>query len=48
MGLFKNPASHRLNTFDSAEEAVSLVLFANYLINLVYERARANGLGLSV
>jgi uncharacterized protein (TIGR02391 family) len=44
MGLFKNPTSHRLHAFDSAEEAVSLVLFANYLINLAYERARANGL----
>ena len=44
MGLFKNPTSHRLNAFDSPEDAVSLVLFANYLINLAWERARANGL----
>ena len=44
MGLFKNPTSHRMDTFDSAEQAVSLVLFANYLINLVYERALANKL----
>jgi hypothetical protein len=44
MGLFKNPTSHRMNTFDSAEQAVSLVLFANYLINLVYARAQENGL----
>ena len=43
MGLFKNPTSHRLNAFDSAEQTVSLVLFANYLINLAEERARANG-----
>jgi uncharacterized protein (TIGR02391 family) len=46
MGLFKNPTSHRLNAFNSAEQAVSLVLFANYLINLVYERARENGLAV--
>jgi hypothetical protein len=44
MGSFKNPTSHRLNAFDDPTEAVSLVLFANYLINSVYERARTNGL----
>lgn len=44
MGLFKNPTSHRLNAFDKAEEAVSLVLFANYLINQVDDLARTNGL----
>jgi uncharacterized protein (TIGR02391 family) len=44
MGFFKNPTSHRLNAFDSAEQTVSLVLFANYLINFVHERAQANGL----
>jgi uncharacterized protein (TIGR02391 family) len=46
MGLFKNPTSHRLNAFDSPEQTVSLVLFANYLINLIYERASANGLAI--
>jgi uncharacterized protein (TIGR02391 family) len=44
MGLFKNPASHRLNAFTNAEQAVSLVLFANYLINQVEDLARTNGL----
>lgn len=44
MGLFKNPTSHRLNAFDSSEQTASWVLFANYLIDLVHERARANGL----
>ncbi len=44
MGLFKNPASHRLNAFSSPEQAVSLVMFANYLINQVEDLARANGL----
>jgi len=46
MGLFKNPSSHRLNAFDSPEQTVSLVLFANYLINLVHERAAVNGLAI--
>lgn len=32
IGLFKNPTSHRLNAFDKAEQAVSLVLFATYLL----------------
>lgn len=44
IGLFKNPASHRLNSFTNPEEAVSLVLFANYLIIQAEELARANGL----
>jgi len=44
IGLFKNPTSHRLNAFDKAEQAVSLVLFATYLINQVDDLARANGL----
>jgi uncharacterized protein (TIGR02391 family) len=33
MGLFKNPTGHRINAFDTPEEAVSLILFANHLIN---------------
>lgn len=44
MGLFKNPTSHRSNAFTDPEEAVSLVLFANYLINQVESLARTNGL----
>jgi uncharacterized protein (TIGR02391 family) len=44
IGLFKNPVSHRLNSFTRPEEAVSLVLFANYLITQVEDLARANGL----
>ena len=44
MGLFKNPTSHRLNAFTDPEQAVSLVLFANYLINQVEDLARTNGL----
>jgi uncharacterized protein (TIGR02391 family) len=44
IGLFKNPPSHRLNAFDKAEQAVSLVLFATYLINQVDDLARINGL----
>lgn len=44
IGLFKNPTSHRLNAFTGAEQAVSLVLFANSLIKQVEELARTNGL----
>jgi hypothetical protein len=44
MGSFKNLTSHRLNAFDRPSEALSLALFANYLLNLVNERAKANGL----
>ncbi|HEY2858545.1 MAG TPA: TIGR02391 family protein [Terracidiphilus sp.] len=44
IGLFKNPTSHRLNSFTRPEEAVSLVLLANYLIAQVEDLARANGL----
>ncbi len=43
MGLFKNPTSHRVNAFDRPEQAVSLILFANYLINLVNEIVSARG-----
>lgn len=44
IGLFKNPTSHRLNSFTKPEEAVSLVLFANHLIIQAEDLARANGL----
>lgn len=44
IGLFKNPTSHRLNAFTGAEQAVSLVLFANSLIKQVEELAKTNGL----
>jgi uncharacterized protein (TIGR02391 family) len=44
IGLFKNPPSHRLNSFTKGEQAVSLVLFANSLIKQAEDLARANGL----
>jgi uncharacterized protein (TIGR02391 family) len=43
MGSFKNPASHRTNAFNSAEEALSLILFANYLVYRIDELAQING-----
>jgi uncharacterized protein (TIGR02391 family) len=42
MGLFKNPTSHRLAAVSKPEDAVSLVMFATYLLRLVEERARAS------
>jgi len=44
IGLFKNPTNHRLNSFTEAEQAVSLVLFANSLIKQTQDLARANRL----
>lgn len=44
IGLFKNPTSHRLNAFTGAEQAMSLVLFANSLIKQAEELAKVNGL----
>lgn len=44
MGLFKNPTSRRLNAFGTPQQAVSLVLYASYLIDLVDNLATANGL----
>jgi uncharacterized protein (TIGR02391 family) len=42
MGLLKNPTSHRIATIKKPEDAVSLVMFADYLLRLVEERARIN------
>ncbi len=39
MGLFKNPTSHRLAAIDKPQDAVDLVMFANYLLRLVDQRA---------
>jgi uncharacterized protein (TIGR02391 family) len=41
MGLFKNPTSHRLEAIDKPQDAVDLVMFANYLLRLVDQRAHA-------
>ncbi len=38
MGVFKNPTSHRLAAFNKPEDAVDLVMFANYLLRLVDQR----------
>ncbi len=41
MGLFKNPTSHRMAAVDRPEDAVDLVMFANFLLRLVDQRAQA-------
>ncbi len=41
IGLFKNPTSHRLAAIDKPQDAVDLVMLANYLLRLVDERAAA-------
>jgi uncharacterized protein (TIGR02391 family) len=41
MGLFKNPTSHRSEAISKPEDAVDLVMFANYLLRLVDQRAAA-------
>ena len=38
MGIFKNPTSHRLAAITKPEDAVDLVMFANYLLRLVDQR----------
>jgi uncharacterized protein (TIGR02391 family) len=39
MGLFKNPTSHRIAAISKPEDAVDLVMLANYLLRLVEQRA---------
>jgi uncharacterized protein (TIGR02391 family) len=39
MGLFKNPTSHRVAAISKPEDAVDLVMLANYLLRLVEQRA---------
>jgi hypothetical protein len=41
MGFFKNPPSHRSAAISKPEDAVDLVMFANYLLRLVEQRAAA-------
>lgn len=41
IGLFKNPTSHRAGTVSKPEDAVSLVMFADYLLRLVEQRVAA-------
>jgi uncharacterized protein (TIGR02391 family) len=43
IGLFKNPTSHRAGTISKPEDAVALVMFADYLLRLVEERGTARG-----
>jgi uncharacterized protein (TIGR02391 family) len=38
IGLFKNPTSHRADAIDKPEDAVALVMFADYLLRLVERR----------
>lgn len=38
MGAFKNPTSHRYVSFSDPGDAVALILFANYLLNIVEDR----------
>jgi uncharacterized protein (TIGR02391 family) len=42
IGLFKNPTSHRSGTVGKPEDAVALVMFADYLLRLVDQRVKAN------
>ncbi len=41
IGLFKNPTSHRSAAVDRPQDAVDLVMFANYLLRLTDQRALA-------
>jgi hypothetical protein len=41
--LFKNPTSHRVGAISKLEDAVTLVMLADYLLRLVEERATARG-----
>ncbi|HWO39120.1 MAG TPA: TIGR02391 family protein, partial [Candidatus Acidoferrum sp.] len=41
MGMFKNPTSHRVAAISKPEDAVDLVMFANYLLRLVDQRSAA-------
>jgi uncharacterized protein (TIGR02391 family) len=43
IGLFKNPTSHRAGAIDKPEDAVALVMLADYMLRLVEERATARG-----
>jgi hypothetical protein len=38
MGLFKNPTSNRIAAISKPEDAVDLVMLANYLLRLVEQR----------
>jgi uncharacterized protein (TIGR02391 family) len=40
MGLFKNPTSHRIAAISKPEDAVDLVMLANYLLRLVEQRVK--------
>lgn len=35
IGLFKNPTSHRASAISKTEDAIELVMFADYLLRLV-------------
>jgi uncharacterized protein (TIGR02391 family) len=41
IGLFKNPTSHRAAAISRPEDAVQLVMFADYLLRLVEQRGAA-------
>jgi uncharacterized protein (TIGR02391 family) len=41
IGLFKNPLSHRVVAISNPQDVVALVVFADYLLRLVDERAAA-------
>lgn len=41
IGLFKNPVSHRLAAVDTPQDAVDLIMLANYLLRLVDQRSQA-------
>lgn len=41
IGLFKNPTSHRADAVSKPEEAVALVMLADYLLRLVEQRVAA-------
>lgn len=45
IGLFKNPTSHRTAAISRPEDAVALVMFADYLLRLVEQRATVRAPG---
>jgi uncharacterized protein (TIGR02391 family) len=47
IGLFKNPTSHRAAAINKPEDAVSLVMLADYLLRLVEQRAASGSSPLS-
>jgi hypothetical protein len=45
IGLFKNPTSHRADAVSNPEDAVALVILADYLLRFVEQRVAAKTSG---